>query len=86
MPGSPCHLVASKKLRLALRFPRAKQAGRRLLRLSAPVSAVEHPAESTEPAEPTEPTEPTEPMEPMEPVPQEDIEERSREILVRKQD
>ena len=69
-----CHPVAFTKLRLALRFPRAKQAGRGLLRRSAPVAAFEHwePAELTEPTEPTEPTGPTEPAEP---VPEEYIEE-----------
>lgn len=61
-----CHPVAFTKLRLALRFPRAKQAGRGLLRLSAPVAAFEH---LQEPAELTEPTEPAEP------VPEEYIEE-----------
>ena len=67
-----CHPVAFTKLRLALRFPRAKQAGRGLLRLSAPVAAFEH---LREPAELTEPTEPTGPTEPAEPVPEEYIEE-----------
>lgn len=62
---------------LALRFPRAKQAGRGLLRLSAP------PAR--EPAEPTGPTEPTEPAEPV-PEDAEIEKERSHEILLRKQD
>jgi hypothetical protein len=61
-----CHPVAFTKLRLALRFPRAKQAGRGLLRLSAPVAAFEHLRE---------PTEPTGPTEPAEPVPEEYIEE-----------
>lgn len=60
---------------LALRFPRAKQAGRGLLRLSAPVAAFEHLREPAELTEPTEPMGPTELTESAEPVPEEYIEE-----------
>ena len=70
-----CHPVAFTKLKLALRFPRAKQAGRGLLRLSAPVAAFEHLREPAELTEPTEPMGPTELTESAEPVPEEYIEE-----------